>query len=145
MEHELLMTLAADIVSAHVSNNTINANEVPGLISSVYKSLAGLGLPVTEEEVRPEPVVTVRASVKPDAITCLECGYKGKMLKRHLSSAHSLNTDEYRKRWDLPRDYPMVAPDYAETRKALAVKIGLGRKSGQGKKSGRPKKAKPVA
>jgi len=136
---EMLITLTSDIVAAHVSNNTIAVEDVPTLISTVYGALAGLGnaAPVAEE--RPEPAVTVRASIKRDHLVCLEDGKKMKMLKRHLMTEHGMTPDEYRQRWGLAGDYPMVAPEYAETRRDLAVKIGLGRKPGQ--KRGRKKKA----
>jgi predicted transcriptional regulator len=127
MTDETLLTLAADIVSAHVSNNTVAPVDVPRLIESVYASLAGLGREAPVEEKR-EPAVSIRASVKPDTLTCLECGAKMKMLKRHLASDHGLTPADYRARWGLAADYPMVAADYAARRKELAVKIGLGRK-----------------
>lgn len=136
---EMLITLTSDIVAAHVSNNTISVEEVPTLISTVYSALAGLGETSAPEEERPEPAVSVRASVKRDHLVCLEDGKKMKMLKRHLMTEHGMTPDEYRQRWGLAADYPMVAPDYAETRRDLAVKIGLGRKPGQ--KRGRKKKA----
>jgi predicted transcriptional regulator len=136
---EMLITLTSDIVAAHVSNNTISVEQVPTLISTVYGALAGLGGSAREEEARPEPAVSVRASVKRDHLVCLEDGKKMKMLKRHLMTEHGMTPDEYRQRWGLGADYPMVAPDYAETRRDLAVKIGLGRKPGQ--KRGRKKKA----
>ena len=135
---ETLITLTSDIVAAHVSNNSVAVDEVPTLISNVYGALAGLGAaPVPET--RPEPAVSVRASIKADHIICLEDGKKMKMLKRHLMTDHGLTPAEYRARWGLPADYPMVAPDYAEKRRVLAKQIGLGRKPGQ--KRGRRKKA----
>ena len=127
MTDETLLTLAADIVSAHVSNNSVSPADLPKLIQSVYGSLASLGQEAPVEEKR-EPAVSIRASVKADALTCLECGAKMKMLKRHLASDHGLTPAEYRTRWSLATDYPMVAADYAARRKELAVKIGLGRK-----------------
>jgi predicted transcriptional regulator len=127
MTDETLLTLAADIISAHVSNNTVSPADLPRLIQSVYGSLAGLGQEEPVEEKR-EPAVSIRASVKADALTCLECGAKMKMLKRHLASDHGLTPADYRSRWGLGADYPMVAADYAARRKELAVKIGLGRK-----------------
>ncbi|MDE1915677.1 MAG: MucR family transcriptional regulator [Sphingomonadales bacterium] len=127
MTDETILTLTADIVSAHVSNNTVAPVDLPRLIESVYASLAGLGKEAPVEEKR-EPAVSIRSSVKPDALTCLECGTKMKMLKRHLTSDHGLTPAEYRARWSLPADYPMVAADYAARRKELAVRIGLGRK-----------------
>jgi predicted transcriptional regulator len=136
---EMLITLTSDIVAAHVSNNTLSVEEVPTLISTVYGALAGLGGSEPVVEARPEPAVSVRASVKRDHLVCLEDGKKMKMLKRHLMTEHGMTPDDYRQRWGLAADYPMVAPDYAETRRDLAVKIGLGRKPGQ--KRGRKKKA----
>ena len=136
---ETLITLTSDIVAAHVSNNSVSVDEVPTLISNVYSALSSLGGSATVEEERPEPAVTVRASIKKDSITCLDCGKKMKMLKRHLNTEHGMTPDEYRQRWDLASDYPMVAPNYADTRRDLAKKIGLGRKPGQ--KRGRKKKS----
>lgn len=136
---EMLITLTADIVSAHVSNNDVRVADVPELISSVHQALAGLGGSAPVEEARPDPAVSVRASVKRDHLVCLEDGKKMKMLKRHLMTDHGMTPNEYRERWGLAADYPMVAPEYAETRRDLAVKIGLGRKPGQ--KRGRQKKA----
>ena len=135
---ETLITLTSDIVAAHVSNNNVAVEDVPALITTVYSALAGLGgaAPVVEEKL--EPAVSIRSSVKKDHLVCLEDGKKMKMLKRHLMTEHGMTPDEYRQRWGLAADYPMVAPDYAETRRDLAVKIGLGRKPGQ--KRGRKKK-----
>jgi predicted transcriptional regulator len=138
-QDEMLITLTSDIVAAHVSNNTISVEQVPTLISTVYGALAGLGGSEPQEEARPEPAVSVRASVKRDHLVCLEDGKKMKMLKRHLMTEHGMTPDEYRQRWGLGADYPMVAPEYAETRRDLAVKIGLGRKPGQ--KRGRQRKS----
>ncbi|GGD50743.1 transcriptional regulator [Erythrobacter arachoides] len=128
---EVLITLTADIVTAHVANNNVDNNALPELIQSVYGALAGLGATAAPEEVRPEPAVSVRSSVKKDHIVCLEDGKKMKMLKRHLMTDHGMTPDEYRARWGLASDYPMVAPDYAAKRRDLAKKIGLGRKPGQ--------------
>ena len=135
---ETLITLTSDIVAAHVSNNSVAVDELPALIKNVYGALSGLGA-AAQEEARPEPAVSIRASVKPDHLVCLEDGKKMKMLKRHLMTDHGLTPAEYRARWGLPADYPMVAPDYAETRSALAKQIGLGRMPGQ--KRGRRTKA----
>ncbi len=140
IEHDMaetLITLASDIVAAHVSNNSLPADEVPMLITNVYNALASLGQQAEAVAERPEPAVSVRASVKRDHIICLDCGKKMKMLKRHLTTEHGMTPDEYRLRWDLGSDYPLVAPAYAETRRDLAKKIGLGRKPGQ--KRGRRK------
>jgi predicted transcriptional regulator len=136
---ETLITLTSDIVAAHVSNNGVSVEDVPALISNVYGALAGLGAEAAVVESAPVPAVSVRSSVKPDHVVCLECGKKMKMLKRHLSTDHSMSTDDYRKRWSLPSDYPLVAPNYAEKRRELAKLICLGRKPGQ--KRGRRKKA----
>ncbi|NVD44172.1 MucR family transcriptional regulator [Qipengyuania atrilutea] len=136
---ETLITLTSDIVAAHVSNNSVAVEDVPTLITNVYQALANVGGEQTTEEERPEPAVSVRSSVKKDNIVCLDCGKKMKMLKRHLATEHDMTPAEYRERWDLGADYPMVAPAYAETRRDLAKKIGLGRQPGQ--KRGRRKKA----
>ena len=135
--NEMLITLTSDIVAAHVSNNSVAVEDVAGLIGNVYSALAGLGHAAPVEEKLPEPAVSVRASVKPDYIVCLEDGKKLKMLKRHLMTHYNLTPEQYRARWNLPADYPMVAPNYAEKRRDLAKKIGLGRKPGQ--KRGRKK------
>ena len=126
--NEMLITLTSNIVAAHVSNNSVEVHEVSTLISNVYGALAALGQPVIVEEKAPEPAVSIRASVKPDYIICLEDGKKLKMLKRHLMTHYNMTPEEYRARWNLPADYPMVAPNYAEKRRELAKKIGLGRK-----------------
>lgn len=135
---ETLITLTSDIVAAHVSNNSVSSEEVAGLITSVYSALSGLGQAVEVVEPAREPAVSVRASVKPDYLVCLEDGKKLKMLRRYLRTNYNLSPEEYRERWNLPADYPMVAPNYAETRRELAKKIGLGRKPGQ--RRGRRKK-----
>ena len=135
MADEALLDHVADIVSAHVSNNSVAAADLPGLIQAVYASLAALGQAPEPVVAELKPAVSVRTSVKPDAVTCLECGARMKMLKRHLGTEHDLTPTEYRTRWSLPADYPMVAPDYAAKRKELAVRIGLGRKPGQSPKA----------
>jgi predicted transcriptional regulator len=134
---ETLITLTSDIVAAHVSNNNVTVDDVPTLIRNVYGALAGLGS-ATQAEAKLEPAVSIRASVKPDYIVCLEDGKKLKMLKRYLKTNFNLTPDEYRARWNLPADYPMVAPAYAEKRRELAKQIGLGRTPGQ--RRGRRKK-----
>lgn len=125
---ETLVTLTADIVAAHVSNNSVAVSDLPLLISNVHGALAGLGVAAPEPEVRQEPAVSIRASVKPDYIVCLEDGKKLKMLKRHLMTHYQMTPEQYRAKWNLPADYPMVAPNYAEQRRSLAKKIGLGTK-----------------
>jgi len=125
---ETLVTLTADIVAAHVSNNSVAVSDLPTLIQNVHGALAGLGRAVAEPEVKQEPAVSIRASVKPDYIVCLEDGKKLKMLKRHLMTHYQMTPEQYRAKWNLPADYPMVAPNYAEQRRSLAKKIGLGTK-----------------
>lgn len=127
---ETLITLTSDIVAAHVSNNDVAVADVPGLITSVYDALANLGKEPVVEEAKPQPAVPIRSSVKPDYIVCLEDGKKLKMLKRYLRTNYNMSPEEYRARWGLPADYPMVAPNYAAKRRDLAKKIGLGRKPG---------------
>ena len=129
-DSDTLITHTTDIVVSFVANSSIGAQEVSSLIQTVHATLAGLGSG-TNEERRPDPAVSVRASVKNDHIVCLEDGKKFKMLKRHLMTDHGMTPDEYRARWDLPASYPMVAFDYAEKRRDLAKKIGLGRKPGE--------------
>jgi predicted transcriptional regulator len=125
---ETLITLTADIVSAHVSNNSVAVNDLPQLIQNVHNALSGLGTPVKEPEAKQEPKVSIRSSIKPDYIVCLEDGKKLKMLKRHLMTHYQMTPDDYRQKWGLNSDYPMVAPNYAEQRRSLAKKIGLGTK-----------------
>ncbi len=124
-----LLDLTARIVSAHAGHNPITAERLPELIRGVHRALGGLGQKSTPAEpARPEPAVPIRRSVRPDRITCLECGGRFSMLKRHLAADHEMTPESYRARWGLPRDYPMVAPDYAAMRSSLAKQIGLGRK-----------------
>jgi predicted transcriptional regulator len=121
-----LLALTTEIVAAHVSNNTVAVSDLPLLINQVYQSLAGIGnAPVATIE-RPLPAVNIKRSVHPDYIVCLEDGKKLKMLKRHLKTAYNMTPDDYRERWSLPPDYPMVAPNYARQRSKLAKEIGLG-------------------
>jgi predicted transcriptional regulator len=126
--NEELLALTADIVSAHFSNNKTSANEVPALITSTFEALSKLGQSVELKAPKAEPAVSIRASIKPDYIVCLEDGKKLTMLKRYLRTNFNMTPEDYRAKWDLPRDYPMVAPNYAEKRRGLAVQIGLGRK-----------------
>ena len=125
---ETLVTLTADIVAAHVSNNSVAVNDLPTLIQNVHGALTGIASAGAAPEAKPEPKVSVRASIKPDYIVCLEDGKKQKMLKRHLMTNHGMTPDEYRQKWGLAADYPMVAPNYAEQRRTLAKSIGLGTK-----------------
>jgi predicted transcriptional regulator len=125
MQEELVQA-TVDIVAAHVSNNALAVADVPGLIEGVYATLVSLGSPAQVEEVAPEPVVPIKKSITPDYLICLEDGKKLKMLKRHLKTAYDMTPDEYRERWGLAADYPMVAPNYAKQRSELAKSIGLG-------------------
>jgi predicted transcriptional regulator len=127
---ETLITLTSDIVAAHVSNNDVAVADLPSLITNVYAALANLGETPVVEEAKPQPAVAIRNSVKPEYIVCLEDGKKLKMLKRYLRTNYNMSPEEYRARWGLAADYPMVAPNYAEKRRDLAKKIGLGRKPG---------------
>jgi len=127
-QNELLITLTSDIVAAHVSNNSVAVSDVSSLIQNVHAALSALNQPVEAPEVRPEPAVSIRASIKPDYIVCLEDGKKLKMLKRHLMTHYQMTPEDYRAKWNLPADYPMVAPNYAEQRRNLAKKIGRGTK-----------------
>src|SRR5437764_15288926 len=120
----------SQIVSAYVRKNFIPTDQIAGLINSVHSILSGLGNEVVEEPPR-VPAVSVRRSVRPDHIICIECGYRGKMIKRHLQSRHGLSVAEYRSRWNLTSDYPMAAPNYSERRSQLAKSTGLGRKPGK--------------
>jgi predicted transcriptional regulator len=132
-EREQLLQLAADIVSAHASNNTLRADQLPGLIQQVFSTLATAQQNAAVPP-RPEPAVSVRASMHQDHLVCLDCGKHFSMLKRHLMTDHQLTPEQYRQRWQLSPTYPMVAPTYAKTRSALAKKIGLGRKGSAGRK-----------
>jgi len=121
-----LLSLTTEIVAAHVSNNTVAISDLPSLIEQVYRTLSNVGQdPVVQPE-RPQPAVPIKKSVTPDYIICLEDGKKLKMLKRHLKTAYNMSPEEYRDRWALPADYPMVAPNYAKQRSRLAKQIGLG-------------------
>jgi predicted transcriptional regulator len=123
-----LLPLVADIVSAHLSNNSVPVAELPNLIRDIYRALSTVGEAEIPSE-RPEPAVPAKKSVFPDYIVCLEDGKKLKMLKRHLRTAYNMTPQEYRERWGLPPDYPMVAPNYAKQRSKLAKQIGLGTKA----------------
>jgi predicted transcriptional regulator len=123
-----VLEYAAQIVSAHVSNNSVQSSDLPSLIQQVYAALTTLGSAPAQAAERPEPAVPLKKSVFPDYIVCLEDGKKLKMLKRHLMTSYNLTPDAYRERWGLPSSYPMVAPSYAERRSALAKSIGLGHK-----------------
>jgi len=131
-----LMRMTADVVAAYVSNNSLPTIQLPEVINAVYHSLRGLDSAPPELKAEPaKPAVPVKKSVTPDYLVCLEDGKKLKMLKRHLRSTYNMTPDEYRSKWGLPPDYPMVAPNYAAQRSAFAKEIGLGR--GAGRTSGR--------
>lgn len=136
LSSEELLALTSEIVAAHVSNNTVAVADLPGLIEQVYKTLSSVGGAAEPAVDRPTPAVPIRKSVTPDYIVCLEDGKKLKMLKRHLKTAYDMTPDEYRERWGLPSDYPMVAPNYAKQRSKLAKEIGLGTQQRKRKKRG---------
>lgn len=143
--NDTLLGLTADIVAAHVSNNTVATSDVANLISQVHRALTGLDQSAADATpAKREPIVSPRSAIKPDSITCLVCGLKSKMLKRHLSTAHDMAPQDYRQEFDLRADYPLVAPNYAEQRRDLAKKIGLGTK-GRGGKAGATGAKKPAA
>ena len=134
-----LLRMTADVVAAYVSNNTLATGQLADVIHAVYNSLRSLEGPAVEAPTEPlKPAVAVRKSITPEYLVCLEDGKKLKMLKRHLRSTYNMTPDEYRTKWGLPPDYPMVAPKYAEQRSEFAKKIGLGR--GTGRQSARAKK-----
>jgi predicted transcriptional regulator len=138
---EQILGLTAQIVSAHVRHNSVAPDALPGLIQDVYRALLNIGQRPVQAE-KAAPAVPVKQSIRQDRIICLEDGKSFSMLKRHLMTDHKLTPQQYREKWGLPRDYPMVAPNYAKTRSALAKKIGLGRKAGRPAKraSGRRKR-----
>ena len=125
---EELLAHTTDIVAAHVSHNAIDAGDVPALIKSVFGALEALGNPDGAGASELKPAVSPKKSIQPDYLVCLEDGKKLKMLKRHLRTQYGLSPEEYRARWGLPADYPMVAPNYARHRQALAKQIGLGKR-----------------
>ena len=136
LEHDApdgaILRMTADIVSAYVSKNVLPATQIPEVINTVFTSLTGLNGQPREVQAEPQkPAVPIRKSVTPEYIVCLEDGKKLKMLKRHLRSTYGMTPDEYRTKWNLPPDYPMVAPNYAAQRSEFAKKIGLGRSSGR--------------
>jgi predicted transcriptional regulator len=127
-----LLRMTADVVAAYVSNNSLPTTQLAEVISAVYGSLRSLDSHQPEVKAEPlKPAVPVRKSITPDYLVCLEDGKKLKMLKRHLRSTYNMTPDEYRAKWGLAPDYPMVAPNYAEQRSAFAKKIGLGRGTGR--------------
>ncbi|GJL85348.1 MAG: MucR family transcriptional regulator [Micavibrio sp.] len=123
---EGLLALTTEIVSAYLSNNTVTAAEIPAVIDQVFKTLSNVNGESGVAADRPQPAVPIKKSITPDYLICLEDGKKLKMLKRHLKTAYGMSPEDYRERWGLPADYPMVAPNYAEQRSQLAKDIGLG-------------------
>ncbi len=128
VERSELLALTTEIVASHVSNNAVNQADLATMIETVYRTLEGLGEPVEEPIEDLKPAVAIKKSISDDHIVCLEDGKKLKMLKRHLMTSYGMTPDDYRAKWNLPADYPMVAPAYARKRQELAKKIGLGRK-----------------
>jgi predicted transcriptional regulator len=139
-----LLGLTAEIVSAHVSNNPVPISDLPGLIQEVYRTLTNVGQPAPPPAEKPQPAVPVKKSITPEYLICLEDGRKLKMLKRHLKTAFNLTPDQYREKWGLPADYPMVAPNYTKHRSSLAKRIGLGTKP-RGRPPGRGRAATATA
>ena len=119
--------LTTSIVAAYVRKNQIGSDQLGMLISTVHHALSGVGKPATETEVERTPAVPIRRSVHRDFVVCLECGWRGQMLRRHLTTRHRLSVDQYRARWKLPREHPLTAPSYSERRSGLAKELGLGR------------------
>lgn len=141
-----LLALTAEIVSAYVSNNPLPTSELPALVADVSRSIDRLSNPVAEEPKKQAPAANPKRSVFPDYIVCLEDGKKFKSLKRHLMTHYNLTPDQYRAKWDLPRDYPMVAPSYAAARSQLARNMGLGRKPAEVVEAAQPKRrGRPAA
>ena len=132
--NDRLLALSVQIISSYVGHNTVAAADLPVLMGTIYQNLARLSGGSPAPEARPEPAVPVRKSILPEHIICLEDGKKLKMLKRHLKTAYNMTPDQYRDRWNLPADYPMVAPNYAKQRSKLAKQIGLGTARSERKK-----------
>ena len=135
-----LLRMTAQVAAAYVGHNPLPMAQLPEMIRAVYASIAQLGAAHSAASAETKPAVAVKRSVTPEYIVCLEDGKKLKMLKRHLRTAYGLSPDDYRRKWGLPADYPMVAPNYAAQRSAFAKKIGLGRKAGQGRRGTRGKR-----
>ena len=140
-ENPQLLEMTADIVSAYVGNNTVAAETLPSLIASIHAALLGVTAGPVEPEPEPkEPAVPIRKSINPDFLICLEDGRKFKSLKRHLRTKYDMSPEEYRAKWNLPKDYPMVAPNYAKARSELAKQMGLGQGGRKPARAPRPKK-----
>lgn len=131
MNKENITKFTTDIVAAYVGNNTVVPTDLTQLITSIYFCLESVGDQALAARKKPEPAVSIHESIENDAITCLDCGFKGKMLKRHFRTKHNLTPQEYRARWGLATDYPIISPAYAQRRKELVPIIGLGRKPGK--------------
>ncbi|MBL4747801.1 MAG: MucR family transcriptional regulator [Magnetovibrio sp.] len=127
IDRAVILELTTEIVASYVSNNAVSAADLAGVIQGVHKTLQALGTHAPQAD-RPKPAIAINKSITPDVLICLEDGKHLKMLKRHLKTAYNMTPDDYRERWKLPSDYPMVAPNYAKHRSALAKKIGLGTK-----------------
>ncbi|MDB5579057.1 MAG: transcriptional regulator, MucR family [Bradyrhizobium sp.] len=141
MSDDALLRLTADIVAAHVGGNAVASSDLPRAIQLVHDALASLSRPVVDAPEAVQPAVAIRSSIKPDSLSCLECGVKQKALKRHLHRSHGLTPAAYRDKWSLPVSYPMVSPNYAKLRSELARKNGLGRKAGTKVKGGKVRTA----
>ena len=138
---EDMLRMAVDVVAAYLSNNQVASAQIPDVIQSVYASLSDLEVSPAEAKPEPQkPAVPIRKSVNPDYIVCLEDGKKLKMLKRHLQTTYGLSPEEYRAKWGLPADYPLVAPNYAKQRSEFAKKIGLGRKASENRRRGKARR-----
>jgi predicted transcriptional regulator len=135
--------LATNIVAAYVRHNQIGADQLPIVISTVHQALAGLGKSKAKTEMERTPAIPIRRSVHQDYVVCLECGWRGKMLKRHLATGHGLTVEQYRARWNLRREHPMTAPAYSERRSGLAKEIGLGQLGGGSRTTAAPKTPTP--
>ena len=132
VNNDEILKMTVEIVAAYVSNNDVNSALVPDVINSIYSSLNALNSQSSKRATEAlKPAISIRRSITPDHIVCLEDGKKLKMLKRHLRASYGMSPDDYRAKWGLPLDYPMVAPNYAEQRSNFAKKIGLGRKKGE--------------
>ena len=121
-----LLTLTADIAAAYVSNNTVQASDVPSVIQTIYRALAGVGAAAAPTPEPQKPAVPIKKSITPEYLVCLEDGRKFKSLKRHLRTKYNMSPEDYRAKWNLPKEYPMVAPNYARARSELAKQMGLG-------------------
>jgi predicted transcriptional regulator len=141
---EVHTELTTNIVAAYVRRNQIGADQLPILISTVHQALASLGKPVAQFDRERTPAVPIRRSIHRDYIVCLECGWRGKVLRRHLATGHGLTVEQYRARWNLTREHLMTAPGYSEQRSSLAKQIGLGRGRGRGRSASR-EEPEPVA